>query len=196
MGMPALSGELLILISMEIWKDVIEYEGLYQVSNLGQVKSLDRLANHAKGGLRIFKGKILKSRIDSLGKYTRVSLSKFGKTKDFLVHRLVGQMFIPNPFNKEEINHINGVGKDNKSSNLEWVTRSENIQHSFNIGIRKPTILTREQCALTKLNSEDLKRVISFYLQGVSIKKLSVDYNMSESGLSKTIKKELKNGKR
>ena len=134
--MVALSVGLKILINMEEWKDIIGYEGLYQVSDLGQVKSIDRFSKHAKGGLRIFKGRILKNKIDSLGKYTRVSLSKFGKIKDFSVHRLVAIVFIPNPFNKEEVNHINGIHNENRKSNLEWVTRSENIKHSYTYIIR------------------------------------------------------------
>lgn len=96
----------------EVWKDIQGYEGLYQVSNLGRVKSLRR-------------SKIRKLYKDDKG-YFRVTLKKKGKSKNFQIHRLVATAFIPNPENKPEVDHINTIRTDNRVQNLRWVTSSEN----------------------------------------------------------------------
>lgn len=100
---------------IEIWKDIKDYKGLYQVSNLGNIKRVGR--------------KILKLKKDKRN-YLRVILSKNGKTKTFLVHRLVAQAFIKNPFNKPYINHKNENPSDNNINNLEWATNSENLLYN------------------------------------------------------------------
>lgn len=109
---------------IETWKDILNYESLYQISNLGNVKSLNRVTRHDHN----LKERILKCRLDSKG-YFYVSLCKNATIKNFRVHRLVAIMFITNPKNKPEINHKDGVKINNEVSNLEWVTSSENMQH-------------------------------------------------------------------
>lgn len=103
-------------IENEIWKDIPEYEGLYQVSNMGRVKSL-----------HFGKEKIMKQSKDKQG-YCHIGLSKDCKSKRFCVHRLVGLVFIPNDnlTEKIEINHIDENKENNHVSNLEWVTPKEN----------------------------------------------------------------------
>lgn len=113
----------------EIWKDVIGYEGLYQVSNLGRVKSLPHYIDHNYGGKALTKGKILTKRIRA--EYYSVTLSKDGILKQFKLSRLLALAFIPNPENKPEVNHINGIKTDDNLKNLEWVTRSENQNHAY-----------------------------------------------------------------
>lgn len=107
----------------EIWKDVVGYEGKYQVSNYGRVKSLDRIIKYADGRKHIHKGKVLIPRLKSNG-YTKVGLPN---NPDVTIHQLVAKAFVPNPQCKPEIDHINGVRSDNRSCNLRWVTRSENL---------------------------------------------------------------------
>ena len=119
----------------EIWKDIyyvdsisgeiIDYRGIYQVSNLGRVKSLERTARVCGGGFRVIKERILKGWIDNNG-YLLLTLKKDKKDKKFRVHRLVAHMFIPNPDNKPEVDHINTDRCDNDVNNLRWVTRKEN----------------------------------------------------------------------
>lgn len=110
--------------SKEIWRDIEGYEGLYQVSNLGSVRSLDRIDSIG----RHRKAKILKPSF-SRG-YPYVNLCKKSKMQFYRIHRLVAIAFLPNPENKEEVNHIDGNTRNNCVDNLEWVTHSENIHHA------------------------------------------------------------------
>jgi len=114
----------------EIWKDIKGYEGLYQVSNLGRVKSLDRMVKvYGKRKMKIDE-KILKPAIKRDG-YCTVTLLNQGKRKYSRIHRLVAQQFIKNDYNKPEVNHKNGIKTDNRLENLEWMTTQENQNHSI-----------------------------------------------------------------
>ena len=108
----------------EIWKDVAGYEGLYQVSSEGRVKSLERKVPKGDGE-RTVKERILKPSDDCRG-YLRVDLRDGDKQKHFKVHRLVCEAFHENPDNKPQVNHINEIKTDNRASNLEWATAREN----------------------------------------------------------------------
>lgn len=112
----------------EIWKSIEGYEGYYEVSNYGRVRSVDRTLTYSNGYLAKHKGRILKGETDKKG-YKRVRLSKNDKTKKFQVHRLVAMAFIPNPENKKFVNHIDENSSNNRLDNLEWVTGSENMRH-------------------------------------------------------------------
>ena len=120
--------------SMEIWKDVVGYEGLYQVSNLGRVKSVDRYKdNH--GTKQLVKEKIKTTRKDKQG-YLLLDLYKNNKKKTVRVHRLVAMAFIPNPQNKETVNHIDGNKENNTVENLEWATQKEQNEHIYATGLK------------------------------------------------------------
>ena len=106
---------------MEIWKPIIGYEDLYEISSFGNVKSLQK-------GLK--KEKILKNRPDDSG-YVRVDLRLNGKPKTIRTHRLVAIHFIPNVYNNPQVNHINGNKSDNRVENLEWVSSIENQCHRY-----------------------------------------------------------------
>lgn len=122
----------------EIWKDIKGYEGFYQVSNLGNVRSVDRVVKHPRYGERKEKGRLLKPRkVSKNGRYLTVLLCKNGKQVNHRVHRLVAEAFIPNEYNKREVNHIDGNRENNRADNLEWVTREENMRHAFNTGLAK-----------------------------------------------------------
>lgn len=109
----------------EIWKDIPGYEGLYQVSSLGRVRSLDVVKENKMGRYRRFKGRIL-SLMNTKRGYQRIKLCKNGKIKIYLVHRLVAQAFIPNPEEKPQIDHIDTNPSNNRIDNLRWVTSKEN----------------------------------------------------------------------
>lgn len=123
---------------MEIWKDVEGYEGRYQVSSLGNVKSLSRLVGGkpGRGGSKKINERVLKFGVGKTG-YLSVSLRDGSSSKGCYVHRLVAQAFIPNPENKPTVNHKNGIKSDNAAHNLEWSTFSENTQHGYKTGLLK-----------------------------------------------------------
>ena len=123
-------------MNKEIWKDIKGYEGLYQVSNFGNVRSLDRLAHCGKYGKGVYKGKLLKP-IDRGNGYYRISLSVNSKIKFKGVHNLVAETFIPNPDNKPFVCHIDNNTSNNKLENLYWGTQSENIKQCVRDGRHK-----------------------------------------------------------
>ena len=110
----------------EVWKDVDGYQGHYQVSNLGRVRSLTRTIK-GRWGLQIEQGQIM-SPVERNG-YLRVCLKKDGKGRNFPIHRLVAIAFIQNPNNLPEVNHINENKKDNRLCNLEWCDRKHNCKY-------------------------------------------------------------------
>lgn len=109
----------------EIWKDIKDYEGFYQVSNLGNIRSCDRII-HKKGQSDAFVHGKPKKQVDNGHGYLNVCLSKFGKTKIYYVHRLVAQAFIPNHENLPEVNHKDENPYNNNVENLEWCDRKYN----------------------------------------------------------------------
>lgn len=117
----------------EIWKDIAGYEGLYQVSNLGRVKSLPRELKRFAGRKCITKERILTAHPNSKG-YLRVQLKKDGTEERRFLHRLVAEAFIPNPDSKGEVNHLDNVPTNNGVENLEWVTHKENMEWASKCG--------------------------------------------------------------
>ena len=113
---------------MEQWRAVGGFEGRYEVSDEGNVRSLLR------GGCRL-----LKFGIHQSGYYYVILYLEDGTSKNVLVHRLVAEAFVPNPENKPDVNHIDGNKKNPCASNLEWVTKSENMYHAYSSGIRDRT---------------------------------------------------------
>ena len=116
----------------EVWKDISGYEGVYQVSNLGRVKSMRKWSSVQ--GRYCQREKILKQYQSKTG-YLQINLKSEGTRKLGLIHRLVAQAFIPNPDNKREVNHINGNKTDNRVENLEWCTSQYNTVHAYKTGL-------------------------------------------------------------
>lgn len=114
---------------MEIWKPVKDYEGYYEVSSMGRIRSVDRTTPHPRNKTMVLprKGRILKYEFDKYG-YPVVTLSKNGKTKTFKIHRIVAIAFIDNPDNLPEIDHINSKKYDNRPENLRWCTPQQNSE--------------------------------------------------------------------
>lgn len=123
-------------LSSEEWRNIEGFEGVYQVSNLGRVKSLSRAVPN-QTSIPIRKTQIMKQRFNANG-YLCVRIQVNKKTKGKSVHRLVAQAFIPNPQNKPFVNHKCGIKADNRVSELEWVTNQENTIHSYRLGLQKP----------------------------------------------------------
>ena len=118
----------------EIWKDIEGYNGLYQVSSLGRVKSLERTFYSGKNFLikKTHPERIMKLSFYNTG-YVYVGLSKDGFVRKFKIHRLVATAFIPNPENKPCVDHLNAVRDDNRVENLHWVDASENMNNSHTL---------------------------------------------------------------
>ena len=151
----------------EIWKDVKEYEGLYQISNFGRVKSLKRYVNTNGNSKRLVNEKILKQTIDNTGYYV-VSLWKNNQHLRAHIHRLVAENFIVNKNNKPYVNHIDGNKLNNNIKNLEWCTPRENNVHAYKYGLNP---------SRKKVNQYDLKG--NFIKTWNSIKEANIFYKTS-----------------
>lgn len=155
----------------EIWKDVPNYEGTYQISNLGNVKSL-----------WFGKDKILKPREDT-GGYMQVALYKEGKSKFFLVHRLIMLAFVGE--SDLQVNHKNGIKSDNHLQNLEYCTASKNTQHAYDIGLSSKG----EKHYASKLTRACAER-IKYGHQGMTQQEVANIY-----GVSRMLISEIRSGK-
>jgi predicted nucleic acid-binding protein len=159
----------------EIWKEIQNYEGLYQISNLGNVKSLERLKSNGKGMQRVYE-KILIPGKDRK-KYLVCNLSKNNKHKTIKIHRLVAKNFVENPNNKIQVNHIDGNKNNNAYDNLEWVTNKENREHACKLGLHFKMLVGQE------------KNVCKYYLKtNISILKIAKKFNTTRQVIGRILK--------
>lgn len=180
-----------LVMEEEVWKDVVGYEGLYVVNNAGVVKSLDkcRTKKYSNGNIAvmIFCGRVLSPKVEKSG-YITHTLTKDGVRKTVKVHRLVATAFIPNPENKPQVNHINGIKSDNHVQNLEWATTFENRQHAYDIGLQKPTSgIKNGMCTHTE---DEIKFILKMYASGMR----QIDI-VNEHGFKKELVNIVVNGK-
>lgn len=118
----------------EVWKDVSGFEGIYEVSNFGRVKSCERVIMRSNGRPMNFPEKVMTPSVNHKG-YEIIDMQNHGKRSGGFVHRLVAKAFIPNPENKKTVNHKDGNKRNNHVDNLEWMTNLENMRHGFEKGL-------------------------------------------------------------
>lgn len=147
---------------MEIWKDVQGYDGKYQISNMGKVKSLPRIALCRNGIIKSVPGGIMVAKVSN--GYLIIGLRDGKKKRFFTVHSLVAKAFIANPQDNRQVNHKNGNKADNRAENLEWVTASENVRHSFRV-LNRPKNYGRKNgsCRLTE---DNVRFIRAHYIPG------------------------------
>lgn len=138
----------------EIWKPVVGFEGYYEVSNLGRVRSVDRIITYSTGVKTPYKGKVISSIVTQA--YLQVNLQVNQRRKMAYVHRLVAEAFIPNPDSKKHVDHINGDKLDNRVENLRWATPREN---QYN-----PVTVRRHREMMAKRVCKSIKRVYQYDL--------------------------------
>lgn len=153
------------IIEGEVWKDVVGYEGIYEVSNKGRIKS-----KHY--GKEVF----LKTQKTYDG-YITIKLSIGGKSKRYILHRLVAIAFLDNPENKPQVNHIDCNKTNNFSDNLEWVTAQENVMHAWKNGLNGNTVYFFE------------KKIVEDYKNGMISTELTKKYKTSWLAIRKLLKK-------
>lgn len=167
----------------EIWKDIEGWEGLYRISNLGNVKSLSRKVNVRNGHTRTTKEKILIPILQATG-YVMIFL---GKNNQRSIHRLVAQAFIPNPENKRTVNHLNGIKTDNREVNLEWATYLENMRHSFKNALH--VSLKGEERYNSKLTEDEVFQILQLNsMYGLKQNMIAKEYGITISMVNVIVK--------
>ena len=162
----------------EIWKDIKGYEGYYQVSSLGNIKSKERIVSHNNetGAKRHVKERIMKPAVNRKGGYVTIVLSKNRKQLSHRVNRLVAKAFLDNPKNFPEVHHMDHNKLNNKLDNLKWVSHSDNLKECFDKGFHSGV------------------RPVGCYSNGILVKKYSSvseaakDYSNVQRALRKIIK--------
>jgi len=159
---------------MEKWSSIEGFPG-YEISTLGRVKSFRR---HDAG-------RVLKTWKSPRG-YINVTLFLNGKRKPSLLHRLIGKAFVPNPDNKPEINHLNGIKDDNRTENLEWVTASENVQHGFDTGLTSKAF--GEKNGNAKLTESEVRQIKQ--LKGQTQQNIADMFGTSQGNIGRILRGE------
>lgn len=171
----------------EIWKDISGYEGYYQVSNQGNLRSLDRKVWDSRGYYKNLKGKELKGTLSKVG-YYMVSLNKEHKISKEYVHRLVCETFLGKEEHHECVNHINGDKTDNRVENLEWTTYSENNKHAYEINLKSNRGENQSRHKLKEYQVLDIRRI---YAEGNhSHRELAKMYGVEHSTIGCITRKE------
>ena len=168
---------------MEYWKDIPGFEGQYQASNLGRIKSLSKTYKTGRGYFRTVPDRIISGKKLNKKGYKRVRINNV----TYQVHRLVAVTFLGIPHihsDKNQVNHINGIKTDNRIENLEWVTNQENRDHA----VKNKLIAFDKKCSNTKYPKELIIEIRNLYSTGISQYKLSKMFNINKRYISKIVR--------
>jgi hypothetical protein len=160
-------------MEQELWRDVVGYEGIYLISNLGNLKSIDRIIRTKDGICSFRKGRDITIRKNNFG-YYETRLYKNGKKKSAFLHRIIAEAFISNPNDLPQVDHINGDKRDNRIYNLRWVTRSQNMKAAYELRLCKNRRRNRRQVIDTCTN-----KVYSSMLEAAKVN--DIPYNAFKS---------------
>lgn len=169
------------------WLPVVGFEGYYEVSRRGQIRSIERAefvdSVRTGGHLRVRKSRLLRSQVGSGGREF-VTLQKKGAYRRCTVHRVVGLAFLDNPHNKPEINHKDGNPLNNHVDNLEWCTRQENMDHAIRTGLTRKG----EYNGGSKLSSHDVLAIVEQLSLGRTQTKIAEDFGVTNHAIHKIAK--------
>lgn len=171
------------IIHDEVWKDIPDYEGYYQVSNMGRVRSLDRHYYNSRGRKRYHAGVIIKQNIDPQ-RYRQVGLHRNGVSRTFRVHVLVMLVFVGERQGVDVINHKDGDKDNNSVANLEYCSQSHNMYHAHSTGLIKIIGKKGEANNSSKLLDWQVLEIRNLRSQGLTNKNIAVKFNVSESLVS------------
>ncbi|WP_063601257.1 NUMOD4 domain-containing protein [Clostridium coskatii] len=180
----------------EIWKDIAGYEGYYQVSNSGKIRSVNRIIIYSDGRIFRYNGRDLKTTLNK--GYVNVKLSKHSKVETFKVHRLVAEAFISNPLNLPQINHKDENKTNNNVDNLEWCTGKYNM--NYGTVIQRVKNNTNHKLIGEKLKNKNGKKLYQYSLKGKLIKIYpsiheAVRNGFDKGAINRCIKKKVKTHK-
>jgi Trp operon repressor len=178
---------------IEVYVDISNYEGYYQVSNYGNVRSLDRVITEQTGKTQTLKGRILKPHTNSSG-YYQINLNRKSIRTTFAIHQLVAQAFLDNRSRKPTVNHINGIKTDNNVNNLEWATYSENLEHAYKNKLRTSVLsqAVGEKNYKRKLTPEQVIEIKRLLVAGnLTHREIATKFSVARSTIT-----EIKSGRR
>lgn len=162
----------------EIWRPIEATQGKYEISNCGRLRSVDRIRVDSLGKSYAMRGQIRKPSLNACGYYA-IPLTWDGQGKSYLIHRLVAECFLSNFSNKLEVNHIDGNKLNNHVSNLEMVTKLENMRHSYKHGLHNGY---GENSNTAKLSSQEVREIID--KKGSDSRMVATEYNVSRSTIT------------
>lgn len=161
----------------EIWKNILGFENNYQVSNLGRFRSKDNIV-HTSDGRSYFKAGIILKPLKYSNGYNQLMLYMNKKRYTFIAHRIVANTFIPNIYNKKEVNHINGIKDDNRVENLEWCSPSENIQKAL---LFNPNFGKNRGKNNKRLTEKDVIEIKKMMIDGLKNNEILSKYKISKT---------------